>query len=175
MTKKRYDKSSDLSRSKPPPRDIRRPKRRSPPPNTGPAGGYFEALQPDSDDHPVDLLVDRIPHIAKLSRDLAWMADRIKRDVRDRRAFVAYEDLRLHVRTEREVAYYNIGYEQGRLTGRANSLSRDSRARALARDLQIAVMKSALPTRRVAAVLLELGRAHVLELEPAMGSERGDR
>ncbi len=174
MTKRRYDKNTDLSRSTTG-GDTRRLKlqRKRPRLGKGPFSGAFEALQPDSAEHPVDLIVDRIPLVASLTRELLRRAERIKREVKDRPAFIEYEDLRLHIRTEREVAYYNLGHKAGQVVGRLQSLAtHDSASRSFVRDVRGAVAGSGLASYRVGMVLLELGRAYLIGRRTTASSGR---
>ena len=176
MTKKRYDKSTDLSRSMTG-QDIPSPR----PPRRGRSiGTHFEALQPESAEHPVDALVDRIPLIAELMRKSRRRAELITRQVADRRAFIEYEDLRLHLRTERESAYYNIGHEDGLAAGRlqvlATTARRDQPSRLFAHAVQGFAARSTLSSFRTAAVLLELARAYLAGTQTARaGRQRSSK
>lgn len=162
MTYRRYASSTDLSRIK-----TRSDKPRHSLGGTARPGrlfgAHFEALQPDSAEHPIDRVVDRLPVISALTRKALRRAEIIQRQVKDQKAFLEYEDLRLHLRSEREVAYFNIGHEHGQVAGRLYSGGvRDKTSRALEREVLRAVSASRLPAPRVAVVLLELARAHIV-------------
>jgi hypothetical protein len=153
MTKKRYAKNTDLSRSR-----------------TRGDKGAFETLQPPSEPHPVDVTVDRIPSIAAGAKRLIRQSDRFKRQVGSPAAFVAYEDLRLSIQSKREVAYYNIGHEHGLLLGRSQAFASRPGQTAASRSFRRAVLSATkladLRPEQLAAVLLELAHACVLGVRP---------
>jgi hypothetical protein len=167
MTTRRYVNSTDLSRSK-----IRGDKPRHQPRRRR-IGAHFEALQPESAEHPVDVIVDQLPAIATLTRRALRRADVIKAQVRDRKAFIEYEDLRLNLRTEREIAYYNLGHEDGQVVGRLESLGAQRGAsQGLAREVRRTVVGSKLRAYQVGMVLLELARAYLIGRRAAGPSQR---
>jgi hypothetical protein len=164
MTTKRYSKKGRLSRS-----------------STGqyPFERRYAALQ-GSEEHPVDTIIDRIPQIATLDRDLARQARRWAGEVRDVQGFNHFEDRRLSQRTLREEAFFDAGHEHGRTRGRAESLSASMATNPAAWEVARAIYLSALGWRlrgpRLVAVLLELARAVALGRRiPGSGDTRRRR
>lgn len=116
MTKKPYLKAPRVSRSG----GTRLPRQRRAVVRP-PLSSHFALLDPGDDDHPVDLMVDRLPTIARRARRVRRLADQVQRQLGDDTLFLRHEDLRLEQETEREETYYNTGFEHGHLAGRATA------------------------------------------------------
>jgi hypothetical protein len=154
MTQKRYPNTPRVSLST----------------STRPSGDYpfekrYDSLKTD-DPHVVDVVIDRIPHIAALDRRLLRLSHHVRAQVRDVKKFIAYEDARLEQRCERERAFYDAGHAQGYVGGIVESLNSsvtvDRAARVFARRVQVAQLASRLSAERMLAVLLELARGLAL-------------
>jgi hypothetical protein len=151
MTKKRYRKTARVFRS-----GKRRGRCLLP--------DYYSAAQPPgtSDEHPVDLLIDAMPEVARRRRRLVRMAGLWQRKVGDERAYIAYEDLRLEYFSLREELYFNAGFERGLLAGRAEGREADADTRAFAHQIGLAVATADLPQSHIAAALIDVAKAVVL-------------
>jgi hypothetical protein len=155
MTKKRYPKPPRVSRSGP----------------ARPGRGYpfergYDSLDTQNDPHVVDTIIDKIPQVRALDRNLVRLSKRVQGDVRDVKRYIGFEDLRLEQRTLRERLYFDAGHQQGRVDGIVESLDSSIRvsreARGYARQIHIARIASGLTAVRAIAVLLELARGLVL-------------
>lgn len=156
MTKKTYPKTPRVSRA--PSTSARRSR------------GYpferrYAALQGD-DEHPVDAVIDRIPKIAAIDREVVDLSRRWPNEVRNAEAYRNYEDLRVEQRVLREEAFFDAGHREGFLGGVLESLNANanlnSDSRAFARKIQVARIGSKLPLGQSMAVLLEIVRALAL-------------
>jgi hypothetical protein len=150
MTKKRYAKKPGLSRSRTPDDET----------------GAFEALRPPTGEHPVDARVDRLPPVARRRRVVPRQETKVSARIRHVADFVAYQDLRLQLESERETAYYDIGYANGAAMARAESLAGrarwNARATSFSRHVLVATKRLELSQRQSALVLLELAHALVM-------------
>jgi len=182
MTKRTYRKPTRVSRvgasPQAPPR--RSPPRQQPVSTNPPFPRRFEALAPEGDEHPIDVLVARMPAVATIHRRLRRASDALRKCVTDRRKFIAYEDLWTEYTVRREQRYFDAGFAHGQLAGRAESgaasIAATPAARALARQIMLTATTSQLRRDRMIAVLLELARAIVLGLRlPSRPSRRGRR
>ena len=126
----------------------------------------YAELQGDDSYHPVDAIIDAIPAIAARGRRLRQMSARLAAEVKDRAAYIRYEDLRLEQQIDREELFFDAGHARGEIAGRQQSIQASAAAtpngRALARAIARAAMASELPRDQVVAVVLESARALVL-------------
>lgn len=153
MTKQDYRRSVRLSHS-------RRARLARPFPD------HFSACQPPgtSGEHPIDLLIDRLPEVASRRRKLVRLVKRWQHQARDQRAFIAYEDTRVEYFTLREQLYFNAGFERGLLAGRAESRQADVATLAFAHQLGLTVATAKLPKPHITAALLGVARSVLLGL-----------
>jgi hypothetical protein len=153
MTKKRYSKTARVSRSARAPR------------NRYPFERRYARLQGD-DPHPVDVLIDKLPQVRALDGKLVRLSRRVRRQIRDVRGYVRYEDLRGAQRTRPEEAYYDCGHERGRVDGVVESLNAsikvNAKAQSFASMVTTAQLMSKLSPEAIVAALLELARGMVL-------------
>jgi len=166
MTKRNYTQGTRSSRIAVPVRRGVGRRQRSAPHHLGqPLPKHYDALQA-GESHPVDDLVSRIPQIAALDRRLLRESRRWQERVADKRAFISFMDARLTQRVLRQEAYFDVGFEHGRIEGIAASLNAsirsDAATRTLVRAVRTAAMSTDLDRSRIATVLLELARAFVL-------------
>jgi hypothetical protein len=165
----RRNATQDLSGSLPKPtQPRRRPRhRRKPRRSSYPFEKAYAVLQDDTD-HPVDLTVDAIAAIARIDRRARLLAHHFEEHVDSPEKYRDYEDLRLLQRCMREEAFYDAGHAHGVVAGRLGSREVFSRAsaqgRTLLRQILTAVQTSTLPSKTVAALLVEIVRAVVLGL-----------
>jgi hypothetical protein len=155
MTKKDYPESRDLSRS-------RKTRRRFLLPD------HYAAAQPAhrSEDHPIDLLIESLPGMAARRLRVVRLREVVQRQVQGKLDFVRYEDARTEFTTLREQAYYNLGFERGRLAGLAESSAAtgtsDPAVRAFQGLVCTAVAEVKLPKAKLVAVLIDVARAVAL-------------
>ena len=129
---------------------------------------HYSAAQPPgaSDEHPVDVLIGELPEIVSRRRKLSQMTKRVQSQVRDQALFVRYADCWTEYASLREERYFNAGFEQGLLAGRAESRAASATARTLAHQIRLIVATTNIPLPHVAATLLGVARAAVLGLLP---------
>jgi hypothetical protein len=187
MTKKPYPNASRVSRSS----GARPPRRRgaataTASPSAGDSGArlpaakvrrhtvrpplsnHFALLDPGDDDHPVDLMVDRIPTITRRARRLRSLAREVQRRLGDDALFLRHEDERLEQQVAREEVYFNCGFEHGHLASRASRHAVMSPASKRFGDkLQALLATTDLPDLATAALMLDYVRALLIPLEPS--------
>jgi hypothetical protein len=107
-------------------------------------------------------MVDRIPSVARRARRLRRLATKVRNQLPDAAPFLAYEDLRVEQQVEREMVYFNAGFEHGRLVGRASLrlLGVIPAVRQLAYKLRAVLATATTPPATTAAVMT--GYAHAL-------------
>jgi|SRR5579871_428728 len=158
MTRKRYPKTARRSRST---HERRYPFERR-----------YAALQTD-DEHPVDVIIDHVPSIARLDLKLVRLSKQVQEQSRDVEGYLTFEDLRLEQRCTREEAFFDAGHEAGRIDGAIESLDssvrKDRGARSFAQRLHRARLSSNLSADRAIAVLLEFARGLMLAQRPRRG------
>jgi hypothetical protein len=138
----------------------------------------YAELQGDDSYHPVDAVIDAVPAIAARGRRLRRMSARLAAEVKDRAAYIRYEDLRLEQQIDREELFFDAGHARGEVVGRQQSQEASAAAspkgRALARAIATAALASELPREQAVAVVLESARALVL-YQPVAGTSTGGR
>jgi hypothetical protein len=174
MTKKPYPNAPRVSRS-----SGTRPSLQRLPEIRPPLSNHFGLLDPGDDDHPVDLMVDRIPTIARRAQHLRRLAEQVQRRLGDDALFLQHEDLRLEQQTEREETYYNTGFQLGHLAGRAafSDTALRPEVKTFVEKLQHLLATTAVPDLATTVVLLDHARALLCPLGPSStgGHERRGR
>ncbi len=134
-------------------------------------------LSPD-EPHPVDRLLEREPHLRRAARRTGRLLAKVQAQVKpaDLLAFEAEQTLLDGARVE---VAFNLGFENGLVLGRADTLrqiarrARDRREKALVADLRAALARTQASPGRTAVLLLELAWAFVLgAVPPAPGRRR---
>jgi hypothetical protein len=151
-------------------RSLARPDRPPLPPRFSTSARYpFERRYQELDgaeDHPVDAAIRKIRRIASIDRKVLALSRHWQEQVDHPDAYAHYEDLRFFQRCVREEAFFDAGFEEGKLVGIARSVANSRTATAeghrLATGVFQAVRTAKLPHAHIAAVLLELARAFVL-------------
>lgn len=137
----------------------------------------YAELQGDDSYHPVDAVIDAVPAIAARGRRLRRISARLATEVRDRAAYIRYEDLRLEQQIDREELFFDAGHARGEVVGRQQSHEASASAtpngRALARAIASAALACELPRDQVVAVVLESARALVLGQSVPTGGTGG--
>ena len=153
-----------------PARCLARPDRPPLPPRFSTSARYpferrYQELDGD-DEHPVDAAIGKISRIAAIDRKVLALSRHWQKQVDNPDAYAHYEDLRFFQRCVREEAFFDAGFEEGKLVGVARSAANSRTATAaghrLATGVFQAVRTSRLSRAHIAAVLLELARAFVL-------------
>jgi hypothetical protein len=121
---------------------------------------YFQRMErPGKDDHPIYLAVHRrMPQETARERRLARLEGRVRAQLgEETEAFLALETLRADISSEREEAYFNVGYEHGLAEGvaRARRAAHAKRARQLAREVRERIAQAQLPQGQAVLVLVE--------------------
>jgi hypothetical protein len=121
----------------------------------------------DPPPHPVDHLVEQMPDVANVDREVIALSSDLRTGRRDRSSmeqWIAYEDLRFRQRTLREERFFDIGFEMGRLAGLAESREVDGPpgTRWLRDRLTEILLNSRIPSAHALAALLDAARALVL-------------
>jgi hypothetical protein len=136
---------------------------------------YFHQMErPGEDAHVIDIAVrQRLPQRAaqeRLKRLQARVREQLGKDLEN---LVALENQYGDIRTEREAAYFDVGYEHGLAEGlsRARSAAGSKLARDLVRDVRERAVQAQLAPGRAALALLECAGAMLLS-EKAAPSER---
>ena len=139
------------------------------PPKTSAARSYRDMLDEGHGIHPADAVVERRLGHTALRRQIRAATERLLRALgEDRHLWLRLEELLGDCRADREAAFFNIGYEHGRVAGRTEGLAEGRpRAtpayRALALRAREAAVNAGLPHVQAAAALLEAGWALVLD------------
>ena len=119
----------------------------------------YDALAPEIvEEHPIDRMIERHSPQKGLRRRMRRATDRLASLLGDRRqAWLTVEKLWNDYRFDRERAYFDVGYEQGRKLGRAEALHggpSGKETRSLVGRICHLVDESDLaPSARVAALL----------------------
>jgi len=134
---------------------------------THPFPDHYSAAQPPvaNEEHPIDLLIGKLPEIASSRRRLAQMTKKVQSQVRDQILFIRYVDHKTEYTTRREQLYFNVGFERGLLAGRAESHAASAAARAFAHQIELLAATQDLPRPDAAAALLGVARAMVIGLQ----------
>ena len=84
----------------------------------------YESIEhPETEEHPVDAAVERRLPQKKLLRKMRRLTDRMMAALGDERwLWLRLEEVFGDYHLQREETYFNIGYEQGLTTGRAEAL-----------------------------------------------------
>jgi hypothetical protein len=136
----------------------------------------YDLMRADGEENPIDALIEQIPEIVAVRKKVRTLALRVRDRVADVPMFIDLQDLRVLQGAVREEAYFDAGFAEGQIVGRAESLDRsaanNSRAsRSLVRKIRRAVLESRLTGTHAAAVLIEVSRAIVLGLEASVSSQ----
>jgi len=129
------------------------------------AGPRFqEAVADDGiDEHPVDAAIKEVPAVVRIRRKLRRARIVVEKQISDRRAWIAQQDLELAYRSVREDLYFDVGYTFGLVAGRSEArLSKSTRD--LAREIRTVALMAKLPPADVVSALHETTRA-ILNLE----------
>jgi hypothetical protein len=122
-------------------------------------------------DHPIDLLISRLPDVVEIDRTLREVAhqmhDPVARTSQER--WIEYEDLRLLQRTVRQERFFDAGFEFGRVAGVTESsfVGNDEGVSEFRDFLRDTVLRAPLSREWAIAVLLEMARALVLAGSPS--------
>jgi hypothetical protein len=126
-----------------------------------PVRSYEDMGDELDDEHPVDALVDRrLDHVA-LRRRIRATTDRLMEALGEEHdLWLRLEELLGELHSDREAAYFDIGYEHGRAAGRAEGLAdggpRAAHAyRALAQHVREAAVNAGLPDAQATGALIE--------------------
>lgn len=145
-----------------------------------PQKDHYGLLDPGDADHPVDVMIDGLPAIARRARRLRRLADEVQRRLADNSLFLRHEDLRLHQQTERERIYYDTGFEHGLLAGgsAASAAFKGQATKRFGNRLQVLLTTTDLPDLTAAGVMLSHVRALISMARPtssprASGRARG--
>jgi hypothetical protein len=119
------------------------------------------------DDHPIDLLIARLPEIATIDQTLHEFAREMHVPTvrRAQERWIEYEDLRLLQRTIRQERFFDVGFEFGRIAGITEDqfVSKVEGLRELRDVLRDVVLQSGTARTWAVAVLLETARALALD------------
>jgi len=127
--------------------------------------------------HPVDEAVERRLDHSVLRRRIRAATDRLMEALGEEYdLWLRLEELLGELHSDREAAYFDIGYEHGRAAGRAEGLAdggpRAAHAyRALAQHVRDAAVNAGIPHAQATAALLEVAWA-LAAAEPATGRHR---
>jgi hypothetical protein len=122
-------------------------------------------------DHPIDLMISRLPEIVEIDRTLREFAlqmhDPGARTSQEQ--WIEYEDLRLLQRTARQERFFDVGFEFGRAAGMTESsfVANDEGVGELRDFLRDTILRAPLSREWATAVILEMARALVLAGSPA--------
>ena len=166
MTKKRYPKTTRVSRSAP----GRRPRGRlSQPVDTEErplTRNAFLNLDPSIGDNPVAAMVHRVPDMRAARGHLARAAKRLRKRPQDQTRFIAYDDAWTEYCVLCEERYFNLGFEHGTRAGigmaMGNIAANMAVMRSITRAVHTAVLAPKAPTQVIAAGLIELARSLML-------------
>lgn len=129
------------------------------------AGPRFqEALADDGiDEHPIDVAIEEVPTVVRIRRKLQKARTLVEKQISDRHAWIAQQDLELAYRSVREDLYFDVGYTFGLVAGRSEArLSKPTRD--LAREIRTVALMAKLPLADIVMALQETTRA-ILNLE----------
>lgn len=132
---------------------------------------YWHMLDEGHDLHPVDAVVERRLGHTALRRQIHAATERLLRALgEERHLWLRLEELLGDCRVDREAAFFDIGYNHGRVAGRTEGLAegkpRASPAyRALVLRAREAAVNAGLPHTHAAAALLDAAWAVVLDLK----------
>src|SRR4051812_18184201 len=119
------------------------------------------------DDHPIDLLIARLPEVVEIDRTLRELASEMHDPAarRSQERWMEYEDLRLLQRSIREERFFDVGFEFGRIAGITEDqlLKGADEGREFRELLRDAILKSRTSRAWAVAVLLETARALAVE------------
>jgi hypothetical protein len=128
----------------------------------------YRALSPESGEHPVDMAIDQMRDIKAARRRLHRRSEYLRKCSTDAEAFIAYEDAWSNYCIVRDQRYFDLGYRNGTVAGRAESLAasatKDANVRAFAHQICHAAAMADLSQERLAATMMEVARAIVLGL-----------
>ena len=131
---------------------------------------YFrEFVRGDEPEHPVDVAVDRRLPQRRLVRSIRTSVDRLLAALGDRRGlWLDLESLLNDRADDREATYFDVGYEHGLATARAEAQGRGVLGKGaihLAAELRKAVLQANLPTRERLLALVEVAWVVVQAME----------
>ena len=126
-------------------------------------------LDEEREVHPVDAVVERRLHHGALRRRIRVATEQLLRALgEERHLWLRLEELLGDCRVDREAAFFDIGYEHGRIAGRTEGLAegkpRTAPAyRALVLRTREAAVNAGLPPTHAAAALIEATWSLVLD------------
>lgn len=86
---------------------------------------YRDMLDEERDVHPVDAVVERRLHHDDLRRQIRAATERLLRALgEERHLWLRLEELLGDCRIDREAAFFDIGYDHGRVAGRTEGLAK---------------------------------------------------
>ena len=144
-----------------------------------PERNYFAEMEPRTwESHPVDDLMARDPAIRLIGKRSRRLLSRAMAATRGD-ALLDFEAERNHLDAVRVEVAFNVGFESGLLSGRADGIHRTTRSaaeRAFLVDLRAALVKHRLRPDRTQNLLLKLASAFSLGAgRPHHGQDSGER